>query len=122
MKGESGDKVRLQHILDAIGLIEKALENRTKVDFENDFILQAAIERWLQIIGEATYKITRDFKIRNTNTNIEWRGIEGLRHILVHDYMGLDLERIWVVAQMNVPELKSSIEKLIKDFDDVITT
>ncbi|HEX8462046.1 MAG TPA: HepT-like ribonuclease domain-containing protein [Segetibacter sp.] len=97
MKGEFGDKVRLQHMLDAIGLIEKALERRIKVDFENDFILQAAIERWLQVVGEAAYKITKSFKSKVTS--IEWKGIEGLRHIIVHEYMGLDLDRIWVVTQ-----------------------
>jgi len=119
MKGEQGDRVRLQHILDAIRLIEKALTNKIKADFDEDFILQAAVERWLQIIGEASYKITREYK--SGNLGIEWRGMEGLRHIIVHEYMGVDLERMWVVTQMDLPELERTIEKLIKDFDDFTT-
>ena len=115
MKGRLGDKVRLHQILDTIELIEKALKNKTQTDFERDFILRAAIERWVEIIGEATFKITKDFK--DKNNVVEWKSIEGLRHLIVHEYFGLDLERIWIVTQMDVPELKRIIEKLIKEFD-----
>lgn len=118
MKNRLGDKIRLQHILDAIELIEKALKNKTWLDFEHDFILRAAIERWVEIIGEATFKITRELK---KNSDIEWKSIEGLRHIIVHEYFGLDLERIWMVTQMDIPELKKIIEKLILEFDDTIS-
>ncbi len=119
MKNRLGDKVRLHHILDAIELIEKALNNKSQVDFQQDFILQAAIERWVEIIGEATYKITTEFKKKSDT--IEWKSIEGLRHVIVHEYFGLDLERIWAITQMDIPELKKEIEKLIKECDDTIS-
>src|SRR4051812_10369762 len=112
MKSRLGDEVRLLHILDAIELIEKALYDKTQADFQQDFILQAATERWVEIIGEASYKISTEFKIKYSD--IEWKSIEGLRHVIVHEYFGLDLERIWVVTQMDIPELKWKIEKLIK--------
>jgi len=80
--------------------------------------LQAAIVRWVEIIGEATSKITKEFKDRNTQ--VEWRSIEGLRHIIVHEYFGVDLERIWNVTQNDIPVLKNIVEKLITDFDDSI--
>ena len=80
--------------------------------------MQAAIVRWVEIIGEATSKITKEFKDRNTQ--VEWRSIEGLRHIIVHEYFGVDLERIWNVTQNDIPELKNIVEKLITDFDDSI--
>lgn len=116
MKSRIGDKIRLHHILDAIELIEKALKDKTQIDFQKDFILQAAIERWVEIIGEATFKITKEFK--NKNIEVEWKSIEALRHIIVHEHFGLDLERIGAVTQMDIPELKRIIEKLIKEFDD----
>jgi uncharacterized protein with HEPN domain len=119
MKSKIGDKVRLEHILDAIELIEKSLFNKTDEDFQNDFILQAAIIRWVGIVGEASSKITKEFKSKNSD--VEWKSIEGLRHVIVHEYFGVDLERIWVVTQIDIPELKVVIKKLIKEFDESVS-
>ena len=116
MKSRVGDRVRLLHILDTIELIEKALKNKTRTDFEKDFILQAAIERWVEIIREATFKITKEFK--KNNLAIEWKSIDGLRHIIVHECFGLDLEVIWTVTQTDIPELKKAIKKLIQEIND----
>ena len=116
MKSRLGDKVRLLHILDAIELIKVALKNKTWEDFEGDFILQAAIERWVEIIGEATFKITKELKKKNLD--IEWKSIEGLRHIIVHEYFGLDLQIIWTVTQIDVPDFEKVIKKLILEIND----
>ena len=80
--------------------------------------MQAAIVRWVGIIGEATSKITVEYKVRNAQ--VEWKSIESLRHIIVHEYFGVDLERIWNVTQNDINELKNIVEKLITDFDDSI--
>lgn len=110
MKSRLGDKVRLQHILDAIELIEKALHDKTQADFQQDIILQAATERWVEIIGEATYKITSEFKKKYND--IEWKSIEGLRHVIVHEYFGLDLERIWLLHKWIYRNLKGKLKNL----------
>jgi uncharacterized protein with HEPN domain len=46
---------------------------------------------------------------------VEWNRIAAFRNVLVHDYLGLDMERIWVVADRDVPELKKSIELILRE-------
>ena len=110
MRSELGDKERLGHILDATALIEKALLNKSREIFMEDYILQAAIQRWIQIIGEAASKISKIF--RDMHSEVNWKAISGLRNIIVHEYFGIDLERIWEVAQSDVPELRIKLENL----------
>lgn len=66
MKSRLGNKIRLYQIVDAIELIEKALKNKTQADFERDFIFQAAVERWVEVIGEAAYNLSKEFKSKNS--------------------------------------------------------
>lgn len=68
---------------------------------------QDATIRNLEIIGEAVKRLSDDFKSRNTN--IPWRNIAGLRDVLIHDYMGVDLVNVWNVVQLNLPALKKAI-------------
>ena len=111
-----GDKERLGHIIDYAALIEKALIDVTEERFYEDFILNAAVLKWVEVIGEASYKITKTYKA--AHTDIEWKRIEGMRHIAVHDYFGIDLPRIWQVAKNNVPGLKEKVSKLYNEFED----
>ena len=108
------DKARLLHILDAINFIETFLVNKTKDDFFNDFQLRFAIERQLEIIGEAANHLSDDTK--NQNNNIEWRKIVAFRNFLIHEYFGVDLELIWGITQNNLTDLKATIKKIIASF------
>ncbi len=65
------------------------------------------IIRNLEIIGEATKRLSDALK--QSNPEIRWRNIAGLRDVLIHDYMGVDLEVIWNVIVRDLPELKKSI-------------
>ena len=61
----------------------------------------------IQIIGEAVYKLTKEFKESHPNT--PWRVIEKMRHILVHDYFAVDVEIMWLVITEDLPILKQQI-------------
>lgn len=100
------DEVYLRHILDAIGKIE-SYTGVGKEEFMAATHWQDATIRNLEIIGEAVKRLSDDFKSRNTN--IPWRNIAGLRDVLIHDYMGIDLVTIWNVVQFNLPALKKVI-------------
>jgi uncharacterized protein with HEPN domain len=115
MKSNLGDKERLGHIKDAIAFINSALINKTESDFLRDFILHTAIQKWLENIGEASYKLTRSFK--SSHPQIAWRNIEGLRHVLVHEYFGIDLPKIWETVQDDLPFLQIEIDKLLTEFE-----
>jgi uncharacterized protein with HEPN domain len=98
------DEVYLRHIMDAIEKIE-AYTSVGKVEFMSTDHWQDATIRNLEVIGEAVKRLSSDFKERYPG--IPWRSIAGLRDVLIHDYMGVDLETVWNVVRLNLPELKS---------------
>jgi uncharacterized protein with HEPN domain len=73
---------------------------------------EAAI-RQLEIIGEATKRLSPE--LRSRHPEIDWRRVAGLRDVLVHNYMGVDLNRVWVITQETVPELKRTVETLLTE-------
>lgn len=95
-KGRPSDKQRLQHILDSIAFIEKACDGVDAEKFEADFILHTAVVKWVEIIGESCYHITGALK--SQYQEVEWRKIEGMRHVLVHEYFGIDITMVWNVV------------------------
>jgi len=77
-------------------------------EFFGNVVYQDAVMRNLEIIGEAAKRISPE--LRAQLTALPWRQIAGLRDVLIHDYPNLDLERIWLVASRDVPELLRVIE------------
>ena len=104
------DKERLLDIQEAIENIYK-YSNRGKDKFEKDELIQSWIVRHLQIIGEASSRLSDEF--RNTHAQIQWSKIIGMRNILVHDYFGIDTEIVWAAVENELPTLKVQIGKII---------
>ena len=110
------DSIYIRHILDAIDKIERYI--RIGYDgFMEHSHWQDAVIRQLEIVGEATKHLSEDVRVRHPD--VPWRRIAGLRDVLIHDYMGVDLEAVWQVTQKNIPQLK---EQLIKIFPDLNRT
>lgn len=86
------DRLYLSHILDAAGRIEEYVGNRELRDFLDDHLRQDAVIRQLGIIGEAVKRLSRE--LRDSQADVPWRDIAGMRDRLVHDYMGVDLEAV----------------------------
>lgn len=106
------DQVYLRHILDAITKIESYVAVG-KNAFMTTSYWQDAVVRQLEIIGEATKRISEE--LRSQHSEIAWRRIGGMRVVLIHDYMGVDLTVVWEVTQRDLPELKQKIEALLKN-------
>lgn len=68
--------------------------------------------RQLEIVGEATKNISPD--LRKEYPDVPWRRIAGLRDILIHNYMGVDLNAVWEVTQSGLPELKKNVAEILK--------
>ena len=97
------DRGRLEHMLEMAQLLE--LE-RTKHDFDairSDKVLFYGLSKMVEIIGEASYMITKDFK--QNHQELPWRQIEGMRHILVHGYFSISPDVLWDVIQNDIPAL-----------------
>lgn len=102
------DSVYLRHILDAIEKIESYTSVGKDIFMTTAHWQDAAI-RNLEIIGEAVKWLSDDFK--ESHPEIPRRSVAGLRDVLIHDYMGVDLETVWNVAQLNMPDLKRVVQQ-----------
>ena len=104
------DKVFLQNILECIVKIEK-YTNDGKEKFMSSDLIQDAVHRNLEIIGEATKKISQ--VTTEQHQEIPWRQMAGLCDVLIHDYMGIDLYIVWNVVHNELPKLKLNIMELL---------
>ena len=96
-------RVYIEDIIECIGKIEEYTEIEEDDFFENTQV-QDAVFRRLEIIGEAVKNIPQEF--RDKYPDIPWRKIAGLRDVLIHEYSGVSLERVWKVAKEDLTELK----------------
>lgn len=104
----------IEDIIDSISNIESFTYNITQAKFEAELIIQDAVVRRLEIIGEAVKNIPKNF--RNKYPDVEWRKIAGLRDVLIHEYFGVDIEKIWVVIKKDIPTLKQQMLKIKKEY------
>ena len=104
------DTVYLRHILEYIRRIaEDIAEGRER--FMESHTLQDAVLRNLQVLAESTQRISETTKAMQPE--VEWRKIAAFRNILVHDYLGIDLDTVWDITQREVPELKQAVEEMV---------
>ncbi|MGD9946840.1 MAG: DUF86 domain-containing protein [Desulfobulbus sp.] len=99
------DNLYLIHIKESIEKIELYSTGLDFVSFSQNTLVQDAVLRNLQVLVESTQRLSETFK--SLHPEIEWYKIAGLRNILVHDYIGIDLGTVWVVVEMKLSELKT---------------
>ena len=105
------DRGRLQDILDAIKRVERYAK-RGRRAFEEDELVHIWMIHHIQIIGEAASKLTPN--VRKTHQQVPWPQIIKMRHVLVHDYLGIDLAEVWAVVERDLPTLKKEVSDILK--------
>ncbi len=103
----------IEHIILCINKIEKYTENISHQDFLGHQLIQDAVIRNIEIIGEATKKLSDDFK--SMHHLIPWKEMAGMRDKLIHDYLGVDIEVVWATVNEDIPFLKSLMLVLLKE-------
>jgi len=105
--------VFLRHVLDSIKIIEKFVEGISKSAFDNNLMIQDAVVRRLEIIGEAVKNLPNRFEQKYKD--IPWKDVTGMRDKLIHHYFGVNLENVWKVVQEDIPKLKIQVEKILNN-------
>jgi uncharacterized protein with HEPN domain len=101
------DRLYLIHVRESIARIEEYTAEGREAFFADGRTQDAGL-RNLQTLAESTQRLSIDLKA--THPDVDWRGISGLRNILVHDYLGINLVRVWEIVERDLPLLKRQIE------------
>ncbi|MBK8498322.1 MAG: DUF86 domain-containing protein [Flavobacteriales bacterium] len=112
MRDRLGDRIRVQHILEAIELVEGFMKGRSTEDLSNDAMLRFAVVKQLEVIGEATSRITEGTLAMEPS--IAWKQVVLMRHVLVHDYYRIDVPTVWSTVTNDLPSLKKAVKRLLE--------
>lgn len=108
------DRLYLIHISECIGRIEQYLPDRSKQTFMSSSLMQDAILRNLQTMAESTQRLSDALKAKHPEIN--WHKITGFRSLLFHDYLGVDVARVWKIIEIELPSLKQTITAMLRDY------
>ncbi|NCN38801.1 MAG: hypothetical protein COY38_00690 [Candidatus Aenigmarchaeota archaeon CG_4_10_14_0_8_um_filter_37_24] len=114
MKKDS--EIFIRHILENIEKIEKHTKEVEKKKFFEKEEIQDLVIRKLEIIGEASKNLPKEF--RNHHKEVEWNKIGGLRDKLIHHYFGVDLDLIFDIVKKDLPELKKKVKDILKEIEE----
>lgn len=103
----ANDRVYIEDILKNIAILESFLQGMTKEAFLSNLEKQFAAARAIEIIGEASGKLSDEFK--TAHVHIDWRAIKAMRNLPIHEYAYVDAEEVWKAWEVDVPELKEKL-------------
>ena len=107
------NRLYLIHIKECLDRIEEYLQGVDKTSFLKNTMLQDAVIRNLQVLSESTQRITKELKEKYSD--IEWHKISGIRNIVVHEYLNIDVERVWLILVKDLPPLKNTINSMLEE-------
>lgn len=106
------DRERLLDIVESIARIER-YSKRGRATVEADELIQTWIVHHIEILGEAARGVSDG--LREQHSEVPWREIVAMRNVLAHDYFGIDIERVWVTVERDLPTLRHKIERLLAE-------
>ena len=104
------DTIYVDHILKSITNILEYTKDLNKKEFSATTLVQDAVIRNFEIIGEASKRVSEEF--RKVNHEVPWKEMAGMRDKLIHDYIGVDIDVIWKTIIQDLPCLKNLLEDL----------
>lgn len=109
---ERDETVYVRHMLDAVERIEQYVAGVSEDGFFSDSMLQDAVVRQLEVLGEAAGRVSKETCAKMPE--IPWAKVTGTRHRLIHDYFEVDTDLVWTVATVDLGELKPKLEALLE--------
>lgn len=108
---EPRDPAYVAHMLEAIARIRRYVGRKQRAGFLGDTLLQDAVIRNIEIIGEAASRLSPEFAARHAE--IPWRDIVGMRHRLIHGYLKVNLDTVWAVIERDLPALAPKLSAVL---------
>ncbi|GAB4353619.1 MAG: DUF86 domain-containing protein [Candidatus Abyssubacteria bacterium] len=105
------DDAYLLDILIAARHANEFMAGLSREEFDRSRLHQDAVVKELEIIGEATRKLSRTFK--KQHSEIPWHDLTAMRNRLIHEYFRIDVDEVWEIVTHNIPELIRKIEPLV---------
>jgi uncharacterized protein with HEPN domain len=106
------DKEHLLDILEAAKIALVYAGKKTKEHFLDDLQCQDAVIRRLEIIGEASRRISEETKA--AFPDLPWSGMINMRNVMIHEYDDVDLVIVWETVKNNLPPLIDALQKILK--------
>lgn len=111
-----GPREYLRHIVAEVEYLLRESDGLEEEAFLESETLRRAFVRALEVIGEATKKLPREF--RDAHPEVQWRAMAGMRDRLIHGYFGVDYDLVWDVVRKKIPELQSELAGLSPERDE----
>jgi uncharacterized protein with HEPN domain len=105
----------LRHITEAIIRIESYVEDCDELGFLNSTLIQDAVLRNIEIIGEASHSVEMRFaEFANTHADVPWSVAYSTRNVIAHGYFKVDLELVWKMIQIDLPPMYAQVTRLLE--------
>lgn len=115
MRERARDRGRLLDIAEHAKNVAVMMEGVTYESFLSDIRTYYAVMKNVEIVGEAAYMLTSDFKDAHPLT--PWKTVQGMRHVLVHDYANVIPATLFDTATVGIPELRRQAERYLAETD-----
>lgn len=109
-------RVYLAHILECLQRVERFTAGG-KGRFFEDAMVQDAVLRNFEVMGEAAKRVEEPYRL--AHPEIAWKALARLRDVLIHQYEGVDLARVWAVVEQDLPSLRRAISTLLPPLDEL---
>ena len=115
MRERDRDKGRLKDIIEYSDNVTNFISGHTFETFVADKLTYYSVMKNVEVVGEAAYMLSKAFKKAHPET--PWKIVQGMRHVLVHDYAGIDSKELFNTAVNGIPELREQVEKYLVETD-----
>ena len=113
MREKSRDKGRIEDIIKYSENIRVMIDGVSFEKFQNDILIYYAVMKNVEIVGEAAFMLSTEFK--ETHPKTPWKVVQGMRHYLVHGYANIDVQELYNTAMNDIPVLKEQAEEYLAE-------